>query len=51
MNNEPIMERWLHNSQSWKTSFILHITYYLHMANSTNFTYSRKLETNIQDVV
>jgi hypothetical protein len=30
---------------------MFHITYYYTMPNSTNFTYSKNLQTNTQDVV
>ncbi len=42
-----------HKNQSRGTvKFIFHVAYYLHqMDNSTNFTYSEKLKTNILVVI
>jgi hypothetical protein len=49
MSSEPIVEFELHKNQHRKTPFIFHVA--CTMTNSANFTYSRRLQTNTQDVV
>jgi ABC-type nickel/cobalt efflux system permease component RcnA len=49
MSSEPIVDFKLHKNQHRKTPFIFQVA--CTMTNSTNFTYSRKLQTSTQDVV
>jgi hypothetical protein len=37
MGSKPIAQIWLHKSQSWETSLILHVAYYLQNGQSSQF--------------